>query len=345
MKRIVVVAVSALAAGGAWAGGTYVIGGAVEARLRAQTDALAAQVPSLAVVEQSHERGWLSSTRTTTYRLGCLPAATPGGRGGPLAFTVRDRILHGPVPGGRAFGAALVESELVLSEEAQGQVARLFRGDQPVRLRTVVGFGGGFRTELTSPPAETTTDKGERIAWQGLRGTVSGGDGASEVEYALELPGVEITDARTGTALTLSGARARGRARPTEGTPWLAAGTTEGEIATIELRAPTPQGAPLAFVVHDLRTTSDTSVANDLLELRGTMTGSATFGETRVENVQANLALRRIHVPTYRKLMSHVMGSSCEAGAAGTPEAALAAAQADLAELLAHGPEYALEQV
>lgn len=344
MKRSVAIVAALAVAGGAWAGGTYVVGGRVEERLRAQTAALTALVPTLTVVEQSHERGFLSSTRTTTYRLGCLPAATPGGRGGPITFTVRDRILHGPIPGGRAVGAAVVESELVLSQDAQGQLAKLFHDEQPVRARTVVGLGSAFRTEVTSPAAETTTEKGERIAWQGVRATASG-TGGGEIEYAVEIPGLEITDARTGATLSLSGMRAHGRARPNEGTLWLATGTGEGEIATMEFRVPSPQGAPIAFALHDFRTTSDTSIANDLVELRGTMTGRATFADTRLENLQAKLSLRRIHAPTYARLMSRLMGASCEPGAAANPEAALAEMHDDLTELLAHGPEYALEQM
>jgi uncharacterized protein YdgA (DUF945 family) len=349
VKKVVAVVAAVAAVGVAYAGGAYVLGQQVEARLKAQTDLVAGQLPFLSVSEQQHDRGLFSSTRTTTYRLGCSPTGAPAGAPEPLSFTVRDHILHGPLPGGRAVGLALIESELVPSAEAAEELARLFGAERPLRVRTVVGLGGGFTTELSSPALRTQLPKGEQLNWQGLRGTVQGDASGKDVTYELSVPGLELLDPAAGVHVVLSDAHVRGQARPLNGSLLLAVGTSEGRLASFEVSGPATGGAqqgtpPWNLTLRDLRFASDAAVADDLLGMKATVTGSGSFGETRLDKVELDWSLRRVHAPSYQKIVSAFMGASCGARRQD-PQAAFAGVQAELAELLVHDPEYALDRV
>jgi uncharacterized protein YdgA (DUF945 family) len=350
VKKILVAVAVVAAVGVAYAGGTYVAGSQIERRLQAQTDAITAQLPMLQVTEQSHERGLLSSTRLTTYRLGCADPSAPTGAPEPIVFTVRDRIEHGPLPGGRSVGLAVIESELVLSGDAQARIAKHFGDRKPLEVRTVVGVLGDFTTELTSPAIELQGAKGEQIRWQGLTGSLRADADGTEVSYEVRAPGLEIVDPRAGGRMALSGARFGGRVRPVKGSLWVAPGQGEGEIAAVELTVQPGsggEGKPAAWniALRDVRFTSDATVADDLLGMHTTVTGTGSFGETRLDRIELEASVRRLHVPSYQKVVSAFMGASCDAEAQRDPGALMGALQPEFAQILVHGPEYAVDKV
>jgi uncharacterized protein YdgA (DUF945 family) len=352
VKKTFVVVGAVAALGVAWAGSTALIGAQVEKKLAAQADALTQQFPALKVTEQRYEKGFFSATRTTTLQLGCQPpAGAPGAPAKPVTLTVRDRILHGPVPGGRALGIALIESELVLPEELQQKVTKLFGDRQPLQVRTVVGLLGGFDTEITSPAFELELE-GEQLSWKGLQGTMNANASATLVRYDVRIPGLDLAAPAKHARLALAGVRLHGEHRPVNGSMWIAAGKGEGELASLELRFPLPAtdgggaGEPWSMSLRDLRFTSDSSVEDELLGSRTKMTGAGTMGEAKLENIELEASLRRMHVPSYQKLMSLFMGASCDVpGRAQDPQQLLGAAQKDLVQLLVRSPEYGIDRL
>lgn len=354
MKKIVVVVAVLLVAGAAWAGGAWLAGGKVQSALRTQTEKLGTQFPALKVAEASYERGAFSSTRTVTYTFGCLPPAARGAGdvavasalgGAPLTVTVRDRIRHGPFAGGK-LGVAVIDSEIVLPEEAAAELARYFGEKPPLTIQTVVGFGGGYTATVESPPLQTALEKGERLDWKGVRGTLRADGSGTEASYEATVPGLEII-AADGVRFALADGTFSGTVRPVDGSIWVASGTGEGRLASVEVSGKeTPGGgAALAFALRDLRFTSESTVTDGLLGTRTTMAGSGSFGEVQLQKIELDVAIRRVHAASYQKVMSAFMNASCEPQAQQDPAAVLAAIQGDLGELLRHDPEYAMDRL
>jgi hypothetical protein len=45
------------------------------------------------------------------------------------------------------------------------------------------------------------------------------------------------------------------------------------------------------------------------------MTGSRAFGDARFDRIEMEASLRRLYAPSYQKVMSSLMGASCDAQA------------------------------
>ena len=131
----------------------------------------------------TYRRGFAESTQSMTVTL------QPGGTERPVVFLVTNRIQHGPFPGLRSVGQAVVNTEVRLADpQLQAQLDRAFGGKEPV-VRTVVGFDGGTNTRIEVPAARLT-EAGTTLASQPLTGNVRVAGGRTET--ALSWPGLSV---------------------------------------------------------------------------------------------------------------------------------------------------------
>ena len=151
------------------------------------------------VGSSTYDRGFASSTQTMLIALG------PKGEAKPVNLTLINRIQHGPLPGFRAVGQALIESEVRFTDPAlQTKFEAALKGQQPV-IWTVVGLGGAASTHVEMPPG-TMTEAGSTISWQALRADVRNGglSGSAEMSWP------EFKVASNGVAMTISGVTLKG---------------------------------------------------------------------------------------------------------------------------------------
>lgn len=347
VKAWTAVAGVGVALGAAYAGGTWWAGREVQQALQAQQARMGQEVPFVKVAEQRYERGWWSSMRTTTYEFGCLPAGDEGQPPRPLRLTVLDRIQHGPLAGGRHLGAAYMESELVLSGQVQEAASRFFGSAPPLRVQTVVGFDGGYHSRVTSPAGQIQGEQGEQLTWQGLQGEVSANGAGTELRYEVRMPGLELRAPAAQGTMKMTGLQVRGDGhRPAEGSWWLMTGRGEGEIASVEFEGMAPGGASMKAGFSQLRFASDTRIEQDLLHSTSTITGQGRIGDTPLDKLEMQASIKRLHAPTYAKLVSTLMQGGAGCGEEGPdPAQLLASLEGDLRQLLPHGPEYALDKL
>lgn len=338
-------------------------------RLKEQMDAAATrlpvEVPVVRLVAKTYERGVFSSTQTVTLEFGCPALASPAAaspaagasapaRAAPVQLTARHRIQHGPFPGFRSVGAALIDSDIVVPEASRKNVAALFGDKAPVSAQTRVAFSGAYDSRITVPAFSYKLPSGDQIAWQGLQSDVSAsgwGPGA-KVRYQMVLPGLTVAmkDERAAMDMKFSGMKAKGDfvVGPSF---WLSAGHSEGEVDAISIDMKGQAGAaattpPMKLSFGALKSVSDTSIERDLLGMTMRMTGSGSIGETRLERLEMQASMRRLNVTAYAALLQQVMNPAllC-AEKPADPQVLLAQLAQGMGALLLHNPEYTLDKL
>ena len=363
-KAVVGAAALAVVAGGgvgfaAWSGGK------VAKELQAQTAAVLAPFPGVKVVENSVSTGLFSSTHTTTLELGCAPATEPGLQPAadgaapkPVQITWRDHVSHGPLPGGRGVGLAAIDTEIVYSPEVKEKLAKLFGDQAPLTARTVLGFGGGYVSEVTSPAFKyAEAGKGD-IDWQGLRATLSGqftGGTPGAGTFAFEAPGFTMNfsseDQGAGT-VRVGRISMDGSVNPQPGGSFLLAPSQgRGAIASLAVNAKPADGKPVDVLFENLAFVSESRVDGGLWSADSTLSMKGRVDDFPVDQVEMKVSMKRLHAATYEQLIGRMMQSSFSCAKPGD-EAAMQEAmalQADLMKgvgtLLAHNPEYAVERL
>lgn len=86
-------------------------------------------------------------------------------------------------------------------------------------------------------------------------------------------------------------------------------------------------------------------MTDGLLGMKTSMSGHGSFAGIELRTLEMEVSLRRVHAASYQKVMAALMGSACDPQAQKAPDAALAAGQGDLYELLRHEPEYAVDRI
>lgn len=372
-KLAVGAAALAVVAGGGLAFGAF-SGAKVADELQKQTADKLAAFPSIKVVENSVSKGLLSSVHTVTLDIGCTadaiaagalpvsdkPAAADAPAAAarkPVQITWRDTVRHGPLPGGKSFGLATIDTELVLPPDVTAQLAKVFGKQPPVSIHTALAFGGTYVSTLQSPPFKYAEEGKGDIDWQGLRATVRGnlsGGLAAGGTYTLEAPGLALNAGNAGK-LSIGKMSMQGEVLPSDGSSLLLAPSKgSGAIASVAFTLSNPEadGKPINALFEGLQFSSEAKLDQGLWSTVSKVSARGRVDDFAIDKVDMQVSLNRIHAATYQALMGTLMqqASSChkpgdEAAAAKQLAAVNEAMQKGLGALLLHNPEYALDRL
>ncbi|HJV96121.1 MAG TPA: YdgA family protein [Albitalea sp.] len=347
-RLIAGVAGGAVLVAAAVVGGAAYSGNQAKKQLQALPLALQTQWPMLKVVDQRYEKHLFSATHNVTLQIGCSPAAGAAS-GAPLLISFSQRIQHGPLPGFSSLAAAVIDTELVLPEAQRKALAELTGNQPPLTLHTVVGLSGTHHSRLSMPQFQVRGAKGEQFAWQGLQLDVDGS--GSGFQYDLSLPGASMSarDDNMAMEMKFAGIKMRGEASGS-GSLWLRPGKAEGELEAMEMAmsGPASQAQPLTqFALRKLKLSSDSAIDKaGLLSGTGRFTGAGSVGDVKLDKIEMQVSLKRLHAASYERLMQHMMdvSNTCDAQqAAVAPQMLLAQMQEDALALLPYNPEYSLD--
>ena len=363
MNKPVLVGVGAvIVVGGTFFGAVAWSGNAIQTRYQQQIDELQTRLPFVKVVENTYDKKFFSSTATLGLQFGCPnPAAALGDTAKPatppatpFVLTIRDHIQHGPLPGWTAIGAASADTELVLTEDQRKELDKMFGDQHALSAHTVFAFNGGFSSHLTSPAGKYTDSKGTLIAWQGLNATMAV-EGDRSINFDFAMPGLGVTEAgANGSDFQIVNLGAHGQIRPVNQTYWLSVGKSSAGIDRIEVKVGSQaasagglSGAPFKLTLEKIASTSESSIANDLLSTNSVVTGAGSFNDTRIDKVELQASFKRLHAPTYQRVIENMMKSSfsCDPAHQANPMAELATLQDDLKAFLPYDPEYAVDKL
>jgi uncharacterized protein YdgA (DUF945 family) len=182
----------------------------VQSRLKEYRELMLKQAPYVTVAQESYERGIYRSHQEITYEVGkqllgeLAKAAAPAGTAGKLPeslrFTVRSAVEHGPFPKMGPLALARIETEFVMSDAVRKELAKLFGAGKPIEIVTLLSYGGGGSTTISSPSFAGLKVEDATMSWRGFKATVDFGPKLATFEMKGTAPGFEVTSEKGGTA-------------------------------------------------------------------------------------------------------------------------------------------------
>ncbi|TSA83873.1 DUF945 domain-containing protein [Deinococcus detaillensis] len=295
------------------------------------------------VTSSTYQRGFLSSTQVLNVMLG------KEGEAGSVPIIITNRIQHGPLPGFKTVGNALIDTEVKFADAAlQKKVEEALGGQQPV-IRTVVGLDGSTNTHFEVPKGQFS-DQGAAITWQPLTGDVSNGLSASS---RIDWPEFKVTSPEGN--LTFSGLSGSGTTRKQNADDLLGVGDQTMTLKSLTYSS-TSGEAKGNFTLSDLKaggkSTLDGGFYNaallyDIGQLALEMPGSSA---QNYKNVQLHLSMNHLSREPLSRLAKTFseLGKQSQANPNQTPDVSDAQQKAmldDAVALLKSQPVLSVDRV
>ena len=281
-------------------GGTAYIGRTVETKMTTEAKVTLEKIAPLVRVKAfNYDKSLLGATRTMTLQFGCDDK--------PLQMTWRDQIKHGPFPGFTGFGAATVDSELLLSDETKAQLKANYGLEVPaLKVKSVVALNGDVTSDATLPAISGKLPDGTQLIWQGM--TLHSVQTGATVDYEVVVPGFEMRALEKGTSLKLSGAKVKGLTN--HGKFWWAKlGSSTGEVSKIEMTAK-QGGKEFKMLASHLQSTSSSKLEGEMMSASSEMKGQFEFDKIKLEKVQIASSVKRLHAPTLDAMMTAIFSQN-----------------------------------
>lgn len=369
-KLIAVVVVLAVA----YPAAAWYTGKSVEAKLADASMIQAKSSPYVKVIKQDYQRGVFSSVQDTTLELSLTnfpgmqkpdfpepdaaeqpdkddavvaadaPPAEPVVAekvSKPIQIHFINRIQHGPLPGFRGYGAALIKTELVLDAESKAQLAKVFGTANPLEITSRLNYGGSGRVSISSPAFNTVMEKDkEKVTWQGLSLEIGFEKDYKAFNVVMNAPGLTV-DGLEGQSFKMGAVSLKGDVTQAYPGTNLYLGKTDTTITSISYADKVD--AKKSFNLDQLKLTTDANMKDELVDIAARFgVAKFTFDQQEFSEFHYDYGVKRIHGPSLAKI------STAYSGAGADPEklAALKALWDEVAPLiLQKEPELALERL
>lgn len=362
-KNLARSAMAIAAAALAYVGATAYTGHRFQQMYEARLDTLEKDMPLLQLAGRHVERSLFSSTFRTRIGFGCSLGL--GTSDAPFTVEFTDHVRHGPLPGLRGFGAASIDTTIVLPPSAPAGLRAYVEGLERGAIRTAVSYGGGYNTALRLPAGEAAGSFG-KLGWAKVTLDASGDpDGSSAMRVNATLP--EVTLQGTGdyrANAKLSNLRMSSETHGAGGSLWMRPGTSAIDIDDVELGAQLGDSTMTAQLKR-MKYKSELTREQELLGGTATISADAVLqfgsdGKPLVfDQIEVLESFKRLHAPTPERLAAASSAGlpGCQAGQAAqdaadddeTAKSARLQAQTQdlllqLLQLLPHSPEFALDK-
>jgi hypothetical protein len=360
MKKTLVAAAAAAGLLGAVAGVSVWSGRAVTQRLQLQTTRFGKLLPGFKLLDEQIDRGLFSTTRTLRVQLGCMPAdpakafSDPPRAPEPLELRIRDHVKHGPFPGGAGLLLASVDTQLLPSARLQGKLDRVLAGQPLLHAHTKIDFGGNLLSEVKLPAIKLDDAHGQFETSPSVAEIEVRSAASDATKYSVVVPKATLRASGRGETLAfeLGTFRGEGELHPQDALSlWLSPGKMRGTLAYLAMSGSggdpnSPAGKPRSARFEGLECDADSSIDKGLWSNTTRMQGKGKFDQYTVDKIELRASIKRVHAASYDKLLSSMFGTALDCDPAAQ-QAAFAALFPDLrkqlAEVLVHDPEYALD--
>lgn len=348
-KAMAGVAVAAVAVAGGYVAATAYTGQKIQEAYEARIVKLEQELPFIQIVDRKTDRGLFSATYSAGVRFGCNQ---------PFVIGFTDHVRHGPLPGLRSFGAAVIDSTIALPPTAPQALRQYLDNLEPGYIRTQVGYAGGYRAAIRLPAGEVAGPSG-KFGWAEILLTGAGKLDGSVSSFEASLPLVSFKAAGDkGASAKLVDLRMHGENHGDGGSLWLRQGRSALEIASIDIQADaggTAVAAQLVNMRYGTEVTGDKELLNGKVSLTADakLTVGADSKPIQLDNMELQESFQRLHAPTLKKLATSSMSSlpGCDAaGESAEEDAASKNARVQdmlqlLAQLLPYNPEFAVDKL
>jgi uncharacterized protein YdgA (DUF945 family) len=351
----------------------WVSGKVVEARIEDYRKRMLEQMPYLTVADRIYQRGVYRSREEITYEFGrrafeSVAAARPdAGSAAAIAkalrFTVRSDIRHGPFPGLGHPALAIIETEFVLSQAAERELAKTFGAQKPIVIVTRVNFDGGGRTTVTSPAfAGLDLGKSEKLSWRGLTASIEFGRDLAWFKLQGAAPGFAI-DSPRGETLKLDDVVFESDTQLAFGDLYVGGGSVKIKSMRIGTPAPEPSAEanpengtqspatepPVAAetLLEGLEYAAHFDRRDDFLDLTGRLTAARLEASTfKVQDARYQITFKHLHGPSVAGLVRLIRMSFAEGPPAPTGDKSFETEAKRLGtEILKREPELVIDQL
>lgn len=348
MKKSVAIAVGIAVLGVAYTGATAWTGQKIASTYQDAIASVQAAYPMVRITDQSYDKHFFSATHTMTVLFGCDPDAShPEAR--PFKLTLVNTIHHGPFAGG-TLAAATIDTELVLTPEAQAEVTKAFGSAEPISAHTRVGFMGGLSSTLSSPPGMIDLPEAH-VAWKGMTLKASTDSDHRTLDVSLKLPGMELTDTTRGTptsgiGMKFAGLDIESSTRAVTEHSWLHVGKGSGTLESLEITPTSASAKPVKLLLSGLKFSDDTTVDKDLFAKAFSLTASGMLNDSKIDKIELRTSVKNLHAPTYERILAAFMKTSqCGTDARAEAIAKAQQLQKDLLALLPYNPGMRLDKL
>ncbi len=257
MKRKVIAAsaLSLLVLTTGYVGSSYYAGQAVEATMLKQHDWIS-KLPYFIVKSHSYQRGWLSSTETTTLQVNPelyrFLLEKEGEKLQTFEVTYTNHIQHGPLPLLTRFNPipykAVVNTEFKYSADTQKFLAKFFGEQKPIQIENRIAFNDDGVMKITVPSFDYEEAlSGVKAKWQGLNATLDYGGDFNRVKFDANIPGLS-GQAKTKGSFALQGLTIN--LQQSKGANGIMIGTNVAKVAQFDLDM--QEGNPLKLKLENL---------------------------------------------------------------------------------------------
>jgi uncharacterized protein YdgA (DUF945 family) len=201
-KGIIIIVALLVVVVGLWGGGTYWFGLKTEQQYQMLLQK-ASQSRHLKFVNESYQRGFLSSKARSIVVIQPTPGITPGDQ--PIKLTLDHDITHGPFPiiksaqGDSQFKPlmAVFDTKIVLPPETQAQFKEVLAQVPEIgsiRDQTTLYLDGNGEEKFVVPPLKRTFGDEDKVTvdWKGLTLQVNFTSDLKGFKGTLNVPGVEL---------------------------------------------------------------------------------------------------------------------------------------------------------
>ena len=323
------------------------IGRIAEHRVDRGIEQIAEVAPYLRIADRKYTPGWFRSEQEVTFEvLGPGPHELASREGKPPRFTIRNEILHGPVLWTSGFGVARVNTRFVLPEHLRKSIVDTFGTDEPVRIRTRIGFFGGRKTTFAVDERKIALENGGgEMSWKDLRVDVSYSSDLDSFDIDGDWPRVEFRDRAGTTSGIVEDVTIDGESERIEGD--LYDGDVELRVGKVAIKE-----ASGGYDAEDIYYVADSSLDGDFMSVTfgfgtGEVTGNtlATFGS--IEEMHYDFTARRLHAKTLARLMTAIKESYTKPPVVtfGAEVEATDPIKAQTFALFEHDPELVIERI
>ncbi len=266
-----------------------------------------------------------------------------------LRFTIKNEILHGPVLWTSGIGLAEVRSKIVLTEEIRKKLLEEIGTDDPVNVKTRVGFFGGGTTTFYGD-GRTVKPKGgkETVSWEDFKLAVDYSGDVDNFGMKGKQPRIEITNAGDGTHVLIRDVALELESERIVGDLY----DTDMQITVAEVSG---NGADKkVFSMEGLHYLIDTDMKGEFIDIAAKLgTGefkSADFDQIglKLKEVHYDFSVHRLHAATLDKLsatLKQVYGNPLPVSSPTEVEAAiLQPLKSDAISLFKHDPEIGIDR-
>ncbi|WP_374433353.1 YdgA family protein [Inhella sp.] len=339
MNTPVKAAIAMAVLAGLWAGATAYSGGRVKTEMILQAESLRAHTQSpIRIRKVDYQKGFMSATRTLELEFGCGPEQ--GGKDKVHTMVWQDQIQHGPLPGFGGFGAARIDSKLVLSDADRAELKKIGMDEVPVSLRTSVGFDGASNSRLLVSAFTIKPDAEMSLKFQGLDANLQlNKDGSAR--YTGKLPGYVIESPTKGFKAVIEGAEFEGEGLAP--TWWALNGKGKGVMKAMRFEAPGPDGqARTLFAWTDVAYQQDGRVADQLFSAEFNLQGKAEVAGVTLESIGMKGRMQRLQAKGWTDFVRGAWSQGCQSSK--NPQAEAERLMAPLLTLLPHNPSMSVDE-